>query len=192
MVMPMLAALTIISQNPIVSGDRSLVSKCEISADAEYGYTREKPIKVGGTPMYGPARQRRFLQALAGPAGQPIAFKRRGSLAPNDDGIILDLYEVTYPGLEKPIELYLDLYRWEPPRAPKGFVCATEIGLAPPAAGPGGPAMAPPVANVDAAYERLVDLVLASSDTPRPIPLQPGSTDRGMIFDLHRLLAIKK
>src|SRR5687768_9202324 len=101
--MMLTAALTLaLAQGQVLMGERSVVSKCEVAADAEYGYTRENPIKVGGTPLYGPARQRRFLQALGGPAGQPIAFKRRGSLAPNAENIILDSYEVTYSGLEKP------------------------------------------------------------------------------------------
>jgi hypothetical protein len=34
---------------------------------------------------------------------------------------MLDMYEVTYEGLEEPVTLYLDMYRREEPRAPTGF-----------------------------------------------------------------------
>jgi len=174
-----LLAAVLLAQNPAATGERSLVSKCEVSADPEYGYTREKPIKVGGMPLNGPRRQRQFLQALVGPAGQPIAFKRRGSLAPDADNVILDLYEVTYPGIEKPIELYLDLYRWDPPKAPPGFLCGTPIGLE-----------APPPDPMEA-RRKLVDAALAwtGGDIP-PIPLLPGSSARGMAFDPFRLIVL--
>lgn len=34
---------------------------------------------------------------------------------------LLDVYEVTYDGLPEPVELYLNLYDYEQPRAPVGF-----------------------------------------------------------------------
>lgn len=171
----------LVAQQPAITGERSLVSKCEVSADPEYGYTREKPIKVGGLPMYGPARQRRFLQALSGPAGQPITFTRRGSLAPNAEQIILDLYEVTYPGLDKPIELFLDLYRWDPPKAPRGLVCAIEIGLAPPPPDPGE------------SRRRLIEAAVNwSGGAIQPIPFAPeaGARMRAFGFDPFRLVVL--
>lgn len=185
----------------VVTGDRSVVSKCEVSTDATYGYTRENPIKVGGTPLYGPARQRRVLQALAGPAGQAIAFRRRGSLAPDAGGIILDLYEITYPGLEKPIELYLDLYRWDPPKAPQGFVCTNAIGLAPPPpdgitfgppgtpGGRGGPPVAPPAPGPRPpllTWDRIVKFAhdAGLKEEIQPVPFDPSAPlQYGVAFD---------
>lgn len=93
--MTALALAVLLAQNPAATGERSMVSKCAVETDTEWGYTKAKPIKVGGSPLYGPARQRQFLQALVGPGGQPITFKRRGSLPSGDDRIILDLYEVS-------------------------------------------------------------------------------------------------
>ena len=178
--MVMLVLAVMLAQDPALSGDRSLVSKCDVSADAEYGYTKLKPIKVGGSPMYGPRRQRQFLQALVGPAGQPITFKRRGSIAPVEGQIILDLYEVTYAGVEKPIELYLDLYRWEGvPKAPQGFLCGAPIGLAPP----------PP--DPFEARKQLIDAAMNwAGGEIAPIPLEPGSSARGMGFDPFRLIVL--
>jgi len=179
-------AAVLLAQTPGLTGDRSIASKCDVSADPEYGYTKGKPVKVGGTPLYGAARQRRFLQALVGPVGQPITFKRRGSLPADerrDAGtIILDLYEITYAGVDKPIELYLDWYRWEgPPKAPQGFLCGTDIGLGPP----------PP--DVFDSRRRLIEAAVnwSGGDIP-PIPFAPqGSTrTRALGFDPFRLVVL--
>ncbi|MFY0567957.1 hypothetical protein ACN28E_29570 [Archangium lansingense] len=88
-----------------------------------YGYTQEDPIKVGG----GPAGEHEYLQYLRGPEGQPLSFERLGSCCGFEDpslpfgGGMLDMYEVTYEGLKKPVTLYLDMYRRQEPRAPAGF-----------------------------------------------------------------------
>lgn len=175
-----IALLALLAQAPVITGDRTIVSQCEVSDDAEYGYTKDTPIRVGGLPIYGASRQQRYLRALVGPAGQPITFKRRGSLAPNRDGVIIDLYEVTYAGLDKPIELYLDFYRWDPPKAPRGFLCGTPIGLAPP----------PP--DPKAQWVQLVGLAIRTSEAGdvAPIPLSPdGSTRYGVVIDAFRFVA---
>ena len=175
-----LALAVILAQTPALTGERSVVSKCDVSTDATYGYSRENPIKVGGTPLYGAARQRRFLQALVGPAGQPTTFRRRGSIRTDRDDLILDLYEVTYTGVEKPIELYLDWYRWEPPKAPQGFMCGTPIGLAPP----------PP--DPRAQWVQTVGLAIKTSEAGdvAPIPLSAdGSTRYGVVIDAFRFVA---
>ncbi|HKG95075.1 MAG TPA: hypothetical protein VKA84_24370 [Gemmatimonadaceae bacterium] len=98
-------------------------------ADSTYGYSPQNPIKVGGVKEeVRPARQHEFLRALRGPAGQVVRYQRRGSCCPYDtpNGLIgnrglLDVYEVTYDGLAEPIVLYLTLYDFEEPRAPRGF-----------------------------------------------------------------------
>lgn len=84
-----------------------------------YGYTREEPIKVGG----GPRAEHTYLQRLRGPQGQQLRYERRGSVhAPPPVGGLLDMYEVTYDGLEKPLTLYLDMYHTEELRAPDGLL----------------------------------------------------------------------
>jgi hypothetical protein len=89
-----------------------------------YGFSPENPIHVGG----GPAGQHAFLEALRGPEGQPLAWRRLGSCCefetPNGAmGLgLLDLYEVTYAGLEQPVILYLNMYDAGPVAAPAGFL----------------------------------------------------------------------
>jgi hypothetical protein len=100
----------------------------EVSDDGSYGYTEKNPIKVGGAKKSeGPLNERRFLNALQGPNGGRISYVRKGSCCtfetPNGimGGGLLDVYEVKYDGLEKPIVLYINMYDYGILKAPKGF-----------------------------------------------------------------------
>src|SRR3954466_4706862 len=100
------------------------------SDEAEVGRTKEHAVQVGGGAMYVGARERRYLDVLRGPMGEPVQYKRLGSLPGGDERTILDRYEVTYPGIEKPIYLFLDAYHYDDAlKAPKGFTCTAPIGL---------------------------------------------------------------
>ena len=101
----------------------------EIAVDETYGYTQKNPIKVGGAKeSSGPLNERRFLNALLGPNGEAVTYNRRGSCCAfetpngfiNNTGL-LDIYEVKYEGLDKPITLYLNMYDPGELKAPKGF-----------------------------------------------------------------------
>ena len=114
------------SQTNDEPGLTAATSKCPIATDRAYGLTTASPVKVGGDFNQGPARERQYLSALRGPNGQGLSFVRRGSTM-SPDKTILDLWEVSYAGLAKPIQIYLDQYREEPLKAPQGFVCATAL-----------------------------------------------------------------
>lgn len=97
------------------------------SSDATYGYSESNPIMVG-EKNGGPKDERRFLDALRGPGGQRVTYKRLGSCClfktPNaliGDAVLLDRFEVTYEGLATPVILYLDMYDYEQPKLPVGF-----------------------------------------------------------------------
>jgi hypothetical protein len=69
---------------------------------------------VGGISE-GPKNERRFLNALAGPNGEKISYNRLGSCCPFNTknspfGGMLDKYEITYPGLEKSLIIYINMY----------------------------------------------------------------------------------
>lgn len=98
------------------------LSVCEISTDPSYGYEETNPIKVGGSFFDGPSRERFYLDNLRGPNGESITYTRGGSV--DMENTILDIYYVEYAGLTEPIVLYIDMYSWEPPKAPVGFTCA--------------------------------------------------------------------
>ena len=135
-----LSSQTIFAQEKGHSSGKAPMRLAGVSNDPKYGVTSEKPIRVGGGFAEGSANQIKYLQSLRGPNGEKIKFKRTGSccmfVTPNGiqttttDGKtvgvgLLDQYEVTYKGLDKPIVLYLDLYDYETPQAPMGFTVGT-------------------------------------------------------------------
>lgn len=146
---------------------------------ATYAVTKEDPVKVGGGATSVAARERSYLNALRGPAGQAIRFKRSGSL-PGPNKAILDHYEVTYDGLDKPVGVYLDAYRWSTPMAPQGFVCGTPIGLNPP---PPDPFQA-----VDNLAELAVEFGATGELPPLPLDSREQAT-HGVVFDRFRRIA---
>jgi len=100
----------------------------EYSTDSTYGYTENNPIMVGSANGSGPLNQRRFLNALMGPNGEPITYSREGSCCPFKtkngllgDGGFLDKYKIAYKGLEKEIILYINMYDSDILKIPIGF-----------------------------------------------------------------------
>lgn len=87
------------------------------SNDKKYGYNPDYPINI----FYQNTRnetlnETRFLNALAGPNGEKITYKRLETCCPfptkrSDMGAgFLNVYELTWPGQKKPITLYLNVY----------------------------------------------------------------------------------
>lgn len=93
---------------------------------ADYGYSQTNPIKVGGVNS-GPANERRYLERLTGPNGEPIAYVRLGSCCPFETknsewgSGMLDRYEIEIDGDPEKKILYLNMYDSEKLHAPKGF-----------------------------------------------------------------------
>lgn len=155
--------------SPIPSG-----GFCGVTDDANYGISPDKPIKVGGGPMYLSARSRRFLDALRGPQGEGLHITRLGSFIHTDD-TMLDAYSLTW-GTHS-LRIYVDGYHWSDPTAPQGLVCGTEVGLAP-----------PPPDPFETSKQRLI-LAARLDPSTRPIPFGPdGSTESGVVFDHARLV----
>jgi hypothetical protein len=157
-------------------------SSCAVSDDAAFATTKDHAAQVGGGAMYAAARERRYLDALKGPLGEPVTYKRRGSLPLDREGrTILDEYELTYPGLAEPATIFLDAYHFDDALvAPRGFICAVTFGLAPP-----GP---DPFLAMDA----LRDLAIEQGATKdfAPISLDgDGSARHGILLDGFRVVA---
>lgn len=92
--------------------------------DPEYGYSQEKPIRIGKLP----ARSHIFyLNTLRGPNGEAIEYERKGSCCEFNDkslplgGGLLDVYKIKVDGSGDEITLYVDMYRLGPPQLPVGF-----------------------------------------------------------------------
>src|SRR5205823_3776191 len=149
-------------------------SLCAVADDATYGTTPGNPIKVGGGAMSVWARSRQVLYALRGPAGEGLHLTRLGSFE-GPDQTILDVYRVDHSDVVR--YLYVDAYRWTPPKAPAGFVCAAGFDLDPPGSGTftgRGP---------------LMTLAARLGDKTAPISLDAdGSAAHGVVFDHVRLV----
>lgn len=114
------------STNPIESSSRYLPlwEVTENAPDKEYALVGKKPAKVGDQSV---ENQRRFISSLAGPNGEELFFHRIGSCSPykSENGTmgiaLVDIYEVTYDGLQEPILLYISFYDKETLYIPDGF-----------------------------------------------------------------------
>ena len=89
----------------------------EFSKDKKYGYDQDYPINVFYLSTQNETiNQERFLNALAGPAGEKISFKKIESCCPfstkmsNMGAGFLDVYELNWKDQKKPVRLYLNIY----------------------------------------------------------------------------------
>lgn len=100
----------------------------EYSSDKKYGYDKDYPINV----FYKDTKNedlnaKRFLDALSGPKGEKVFYKKLESCCPfptKRDPIgagFLDVYEITWVGLKRPIKLYLNIYEKGKLMVPVGF-----------------------------------------------------------------------
>ena len=110
------------------SGDTPNMVIKKISVDKSYGYKDDNPIKVGGAEKReGSANAQRYLNSLYGPNGEIIEYERIGSCCPfsNPNGIdgvgSLDMFKITYQGLNESIILSLNTYDYKEPKAPYRF-----------------------------------------------------------------------
>jgi hypothetical protein len=89
----------------------------EYSKDKRYGYEKEYPINIFYSNTKNETiNQQRFLDALLGPKGETITYKKLESCCPfptkrSEMGAgFLDVYELTWKGQQNPIILYLNIY----------------------------------------------------------------------------------
>ena len=176
MVAPLLVLLLITAGQPPAAGQ----PPCAVSEDETYGLTPENPVPIGGGALFVKARETRYLEALRGPAGQTLTYRRIGSRsAPGDEMTLLDEYEVTYEGLEKPVRLFLNAYLYWEQQAPKGFTCGRPIQLR-------------PQLDQFKADEALRAAAQATSAV-EPIPFESNvSSGRGGIWDAFRRIALAR
>ena len=100
---------------PVVKNNAFVITA--YSKDKKYGYDKDYPINI----FYRDTRndsinQKYFLNALAGPKGEKITYTKLENCCPfpsknTDTGAgFLDVYQLTWKGLKKPIILYLNIY----------------------------------------------------------------------------------
>jgi hypothetical protein len=93
---------------------------CPVATNREYGFTKEKPVKIGGKINEGPDHEADYLSALLGPHGELVAYFRAGSL--ESSGVTLENIEFSMANETK--TLYIDMYNFDSPKAPFGMTCS--------------------------------------------------------------------
>lgn len=112
---------------PKLTADNTFVIS-KYSNDIRYGYNKDYPINV----FYRNTKdetinQQRFLNALTGPKGEKLFFKKIDVCCPfptkNSEmgGGFLDIYEITWVGQKQPIKLYFNIYEKGELLVPMGF-----------------------------------------------------------------------
>jgi hypothetical protein len=106
---------------------RGPIKISKVTKDSTYG-SEKNPIMVGGVAdSKGPSNERAYLDLLLGPNGEEISYKRIESCCSfkSERGFmgkgLLDVYEIRYEGLKKPIFLYINMYDYSTLYAPVGF-----------------------------------------------------------------------
>ncbi len=100
----------------------------EISTDVKYGFDPDYPINI----FFRNANEddmnlKRYLNALSGPHGETINYKKIGICCPfptkntNTGGGFLEVIEISYEGLQVPLKLYLNRYEKGVLKAPLGL-----------------------------------------------------------------------
>ena len=153
---------------------------CRVTADGDYGHTPGTPIQIGGSPLYGGARTRRYFTFLTGPGGETLSITRTGSTMGPDRETVLDIYDVTYAGLEKPLAFYVDVYHFTEPMAPRGLACGAPLAVGTPPPNP---------LEVEDQMAALADGTVKTATGPvPPIPLGDDGV-AGFVLDRFRVLA---
>ena len=89
----------------------------EYSKDKKYGYDKDYPVNVFYKSVKNDSiNQQRYLNALAGPNGETLSYKKIETCCPfpankSEMGAgYLDVYEITWNGQKSPIKLYLNSF----------------------------------------------------------------------------------
>ena len=112
---------------PKLAADNSFIINL-YSQDKKYGYDKDYPINV----FYKDTKdedinQQRFLNALAGPKGEKLTYKKAETCCPfptkrNEMGAgFLDIYEISWEGQKAPLKIYLNMHEKGILMVPVGF-----------------------------------------------------------------------
>lgn len=100
----------------------------KVSKDSKYGYDQDYPVNLGFMRFeVAEINVKRYFGALTGPQGQEITYEKTDTCCPfpserNAMGAgLLDIYEVTWEGLNEPKRIYINLYEKGEIIAPMGF-----------------------------------------------------------------------
>ena len=113
--------------NLVLNKDNAFIIT-EFASDEKYGYDKDYPINIFYHRTTNDSiNQSRFFNALAGPNGEKIFYKKVGVCCPFPSkksvsgAALLDIYEVNWLGLKTPKTLYLNIYEKSAVMIPIGF-----------------------------------------------------------------------
>ena len=115
-----------ICQKKSAEFDKHIIQLTKSSSSKTYGFSKEDPIKVGGSPL----NQREYLMLLRDANGKPVRFERAGSccgykLKSAPLGMaMLDRYMIYYKdenGQEQKAGVFMTFYEYEEPMLLHGF-----------------------------------------------------------------------
>lgn len=100
---------------PVIKDNAYILT--EYADSKKYGYDQDYPINIG---VVQPVNENKyityFFNGIEGPNGEKISFEKVDTCCPfptkNDKmgGGLLNIYEVKWDGLSKPIKLYFNVY----------------------------------------------------------------------------------
>nr|WP_294937077.1 2-dehydro-3-deoxyphosphooctonate aldolase [uncultured Flavobacterium sp.] len=100
---------------PVIKDNAYILT--EYADSKKYGYNQDYPINIG---VVQPVNENKyityFFNGIEGPNGEKISFEKVDTCCPfptkNDKmgGGLLNIYEVKWDGLSKPIKLYFNVY----------------------------------------------------------------------------------
>ncbi|HWR94749.1 MAG TPA: hypothetical protein VN192_06085 [Flavobacterium sp.] len=97
--------------------DKNTFVITEYSKDKKYGYTSDYPINIYyKTVKNDSINQIRYLNALAGPKGEPLSYRKIETCCPfptknsSMGAGFLDVYEIRWKDQKTPIKLYFNIY----------------------------------------------------------------------------------
>jgi hypothetical protein len=98
------------------------------SSDRKYGFDKDYPINLGfDNERFGERSAMYFFNALQGPNGEKIAFIKIDNCCPfptsrsTMGGGILEIYEVTFEGINTKYIMYVNIFDKGKIECPKGF-----------------------------------------------------------------------
>jgi len=103
-----------------------------VNADSpEYGFSLDDPIRIGTDPRgsheteLGGAEPDECVPWLLGPQGQTLTITVIEEIRTNDS--LLCEVSVSYPGQAAPDIMYFDIFNYEQPKAPQGYLCGSPV-----------------------------------------------------------------
>ena len=121
----------IVITDEMIGRRRGEMKLSRASTDPGYAFTEHAPVLIGGGFESGSDRTYKYLNALRGPKGETIKYDRVGTCCPFKSSnspfggeALLEVYQVSIPGVGSPKRLYFNWYETAAVFVPVGLSAA--------------------------------------------------------------------